>query len=314
MPRHQDRAENGDQDGGGLFRRRSRCSPRRDGGRGGAPRAAARRAVLPADRQDRRGLQGDGRPGGPPRLRLPLRARGVSDRPPEGRHRLHRAQPQGDRRHGRQDREQEGGGSRQGFDRPGLHGRDRRREACGQDRRRDRLSGDDQGLRRRRRQGHAHRLEQGRGRRRLQLLAQRGQGELRRRSHVHREVHRQSAPHRDPAHRRQARQRHLSRRARMLDPAPQSEGDRGSAVSAARREDAQGDGRAGGRAGQSGRLRFRRHRGVRRRPGQELLLPGDEHASAGRASGDGADHGRGSRRADDPVRGRREAALQASRT
>ena len=29
---------------------------------------------------------------------------------PEGRHRLHRAQPQGDRRHGRQDREQEGGG------------------------------------------------------------------------------------------------------------------------------------------------------------------------------------------------------------
>ena len=203
---------------------------------------------------------------------------------------------------------------RQGLDRPRLHGRDRRREARGQDRRRDRLSGDDQGLRRRRRQGHAHRLEQGRGRRRLQLLAQRGQGELRRRSHVHREVHRQSAPHRDPAHRRQARQRHLPRRARMLDPAPQPEGDRGSAVAAPRREDAPRDGRAGGRAGQGGRLRFRRHRGVRRRPGQELLLPRDEYAPAGRASGDRADHGRRSRRADDPRRGRREAALQASRT
>ena len=35
-------------------------------------------------------------------------------------------------------------------------------------------------------------------------------------------------------HRRQARQRHLSGRARMLDPAPQPEGHRGSAVAAAR--------------------------------------------------------------------------------
>ena len=54
---------------------------------------------------------------------------------------------------------------------------------------------------------------------------------------------------------RQARQRHLSRRARMLDPAPQSEGHRGGAVAAARRGNAQEDGRAGGRAGQGGRLR-----------------------------------------------------------
>ncbi len=82
---------------------------------------------------------------------------------------------------------------------------------------------------------------------------------------VHREVHRQSAPHRDPGAGRQARQRHLSRRARMLDPAPQPEGHRGGAVAAARRGDAQEDGRAGGRAGQGGRLRQRRHRRVRRR-------------------------------------------------
>ena len=41
----------------------------------------------------------------------------------------------------------------------------------GEDRQRDRLSGDDQGLRRRRRQGHAHRLVGRRSRRRLRALA-----------------------------------------------------------------------------------------------------------------------------------------------
>ena len=79
---------------------------------------------------------------------------------------------------------------------------------------------------------------------------------VRRRPRLHREVHRQSAPHRNPGARRQARQRHLSGRARMLDPAPQPEGHRGSAVAAARREDAPQDGRAGRRAGQGGGLRF----------------------------------------------------------
>ena len=41
---------------------------------------------------------------------------------------------------------------------PGHLGRDRVRQGGGEDRRRDRLSGDDQGFGRRRRQGHAHRL------------------------------------------------------------------------------------------------------------------------------------------------------------
>ncbi len=45
----------------------------------------------------------------------------------------------------------------------------------GEDRRRDRLSGDDQGLGRRRRQGHAHRLERRRGARRVRGVAQRGE-------------------------------------------------------------------------------------------------------------------------------------------
>ena len=51
-----------------------------------------------------------------------------------------------------------------------------------------------------------------------------GQVELRRRPRVHREVHREPAPHRDPGARRQARQRRPPRRARVLDPAPQPEG------------------------------------------------------------------------------------------
>ena len=57
-----------------------------------------------------------------------------------------------------------------------------------------------------------------------------------------------AAPHRDPGAGRPARQRRPSRRARMLDPAPPPEGDRGGAVAVPRRGDAPGDGRAGGRA------------------------------------------------------------------
>ena len=70
---------------------------------------------------------------------------------------------------------------------------------------------------------------------------------------------------------RQAWQCDLSRRARMFDPAPQPEGHRGGAVAAARRDHPPQDGRAGGGAGESRELRFRRHGRIRRRPGQELL-------------------------------------------
>ena len=150
-----------------------------------------------------------------------------------------------------------------------------------------------------------------RGRRRLQPRQGGGEILVRRRPRLHREIHRRSAPHRDPGARRQAWQRHLSRRARMLDPAPQPEGHRGGAVAAARRGHPPQDGRAGRRAGQGGELRFRRHGRVRRRPGQELLLPRDEHAAAGRASGDRARHRHRSGRADDPRRRRREAGARA---
>ena len=100
-----------------------------------------------------------------------------------------------------------------------------------EDRRRDRLSGDDQGLRRRRRQGHAHRARATpRSRKASRARTLRGQVALRRRPRLHREIHRRSAPYRNPGAGRQARQRHPSRRARMLDPAPQPEGHRGGAV------------------------------------------------------------------------------------
>jgi propionyl-CoA carboxylase alpha chain len=106
--------------------------------------------IIEACKADRRRGRASG-------LRLPVRARGLRRGAggeagivfigPKPRHR-------GD---GRQDRIQEGGQCGQGLDRARLSRRDRGRQARRQDRRRDRLSGDDQGLGRRRRQGHAHR-------------------------------------------------------------------------------------------------------------------------------------------------------------
>ncbi len=136
---------------------------------------------------------------------------------------------------------------------------------------------------------------------------------LRRRPRLRREVHRQPAPHRDPGARRQARQRHLSRRARVLDPAPQPEGHRGGTVAAARRGHPSRHGRAGGGARQGRELRLGRHGRIRRRPGQVLLLPRDEHPPAGGASGDRDDHRHRPRRADDPRRGGRAARHHAGR-
>ena len=61
------------------------------------------------------------------------------------------------------------------------------------------------------------------------------------------------------------------------------------------------------------RLRQRRHGGIRGRAGPQLLFPGDEHAAAGRASGDRACHRHRSGRADDPGRCRRAAGAEAER-
>ena len=64
---------------------------------------------------------------------------------------------------------------------------------------------------------------------------------------------------------------------------------------------------------EGGRLRQRRHGRVRRRTGPLVFLPRDEHAAAGRASGDRIGDRDRSRRADDPGRGGRKAPLEASR-
>ena len=67
--------------------------------------------------------------------------------------------------------------------------------------------------------------------------AARGQGGLRRRHRLSGEGDRAAAPHRDPGVRRRARQRGPPLRARLLDPAPPPEGDRGVAVAGGRRRD-----------------------------------------------------------------------------
>ena len=89
--------------------------------------------------------------------------------------------------------------------------------------------------------------------------AARGRGGVRRRRRLHREVHRVAAPHRVPDSRRPPRQRRPSRRARVLDPAPPSEADRGVAVAGAQRQDAPQDGRDRHRRGQGGAVHQRRH-------------------------------------------------------
>ncbi|MGY4596149.1 hypothetical protein ACVWXL_003895 [Bradyrhizobium sp. GM22.5] len=108
LPGHQDRSPHGSSDGRGLFRGRPRRSPCRDGRRGRADRPAGCGRELSGDREDRGGLPQDRRRGRASRLRLPVRARGVSARAGGGRHCLHRPQPGRDRGDGRQDRIQKG--------------------------------------------------------------------------------------------------------------------------------------------------------------------------------------------------------------
>ena len=76
--------------------------------------------------------------------------------------------------------------------------------------------------------------------------AARGEGGVRRRHGLSGEGDRPAAPHRDPGVRRRARRRGPPLRARLLDPAPQPEGDRGVALAGDRRRDARENGRGGG--------------------------------------------------------------------
>ena len=195
---------------------------------------------------------------------------------------------------------------------PVVPGRDAGRSV----RRRDRGRGDAHrvsraaeaigGRRRHRDEGGARRGVAGR---RDRAGAARGHGRVRRRHAVRRAARREAAPRRVPDPRRSPRPRRPPLRARVLDSAPPSEGDRGDAVHGADAGAAAAHGRRGGRRRARGRLSQRRHGGVsargHRRRGA-VLLPRDEHAPAGRASGHRAGDRRRSRaRAD---RGRRQAS------
>ena len=196
---------------------------------------------------------------------------------------------------------------------PGYHGDDQSPELLRQGGRAHRLPGADQGVGRRRRQGHARGRGGGEVRRCAGRRQARGQGVVRRRSRAGREVPDAAAPHRDPGLRRHARQLPLSVRARLLDPAPPPEGDRGGAGAQHGPGAAQADGRGRRRRGPGDRLCRRRHRRVHRQPGRQLLLHGDEHPSPGRASGDRDDHRPGPGRMAARRRGRRQDAVDAGR-
>ena len=142
---------------------------------------------------------------------------------------------------------------------------------------------------------------------------------VRRRARADREIRHRAAPHRDPGVRRHARQRDPSQRARLLAAAPPPEGDRGSAGARHDRRGARRDGRGRGRGrarrsamSGAGTVEFIAD-GAQRAAARRLLVHGNEHAAAGRASGDRGDHRARSGRMAVPRRGRRDAAADAGR-
>ena len=150
------------------------------------------------------------------------------------------------------------------------------------DRRGHRLPDRGQGRGRRRRQG----LPRRRGARQapggVRGRRARGREVLLRRHRLPRALPARPAPRRGPGARRQGGQHDPPRRARLLDPAPPSEADRGVARAAGRRRAAREDRQDRRRRRQGRRLPLGRHdRGPA--PGRRVLLPRDEHARAGRA-------------------------------
>ena len=96
------------------------------------------------------------------------------------------------------------------------------------------------------------------------------------------------------------------RRARVLDPAPPPEADRGGAVAGAHRRAARSASATPRSAARSrDRLHERRHPRVPARRGRQLLLHGDEHPHPGRAPGDRDGHRPRPGQAADPHRRRR---------
>ncbi len=260
--------------GGGQVRRR-----------GGADRAPRRRPELPPHPEHHRRGAEDRRRRDPSRLRLPLRGP-VLRRDLRGR---------GDHVH-RPEAGRDGEGRRQGDGAPAdvrgrpaapaRHGRAGQHARRGARRRgRDRLPGDHQGGRGRRRARHERRPPRRRARVAVPDDPRDRAGGLQGQRRLHRALPRDLPPHRDPARLRPARQRRLLRRARLLGPAPPPEADRGGAVDPPVRGDPP-RGRRGRRPRRPlRRLHGRGNDGVPARPRRQPLLHGDERADPGRAPG-----------------------------
>ena len=182
-----------------------------------------------------------------------------------------------------------------------------------EDRRRDRLSGADQGRGRRRRARHEGRALGGRPR----CMRSPPRAPRRRPPSATtpstREVPRKAAPHRDPGARRRQRRCDPSRRARLLAAAPASEGLGGRPLPGPQRRRARSASAASSPTAMrelsyagAGTVEFLYEDGA-------VLLHRDEHAHPGRASGDRDDHRHRPRQRADQGRGRLADLGQAGR-
>ena len=249
------------------------------------------------------GGRGDRFGGHPSRLRFPLGERRLCRAGGKERLPVHRPDARVDPHHGRQGRGQAGHDQGRGALRSGLGRRAARRPgadpAAGQV---GRLPGDHQGGGRRRRPWHARGAHRSRADRRGADDQGRGRRGLRQSGGLPGEIPAEPAPHRNPDPGRQAQERRLPGRARLLDAAPAPEGDRGSAGARHPAQADREDRRPLRRRLQAHRLPRRRHLRVPLRE-RRVLFHRDEHPGAGGAPGHRADHRR--RHRQDPDHGGR---------
>ena len=158
LPDYQDRAPDGYRHGRGLFRCRCAQPVCRDGRRGGTYRPGGGGRELSVAEKIIAACKQTGAEAVHPGYGFLSERTSFAEALAARGHRLHRPAGERHRRDGRQDRIQEAGQGCGRQCRPRLRRRDRGYRARGADFGRDRLSGDDEGQRRRRRQGHAARL------------------------------------------------------------------------------------------------------------------------------------------------------------
>ena len=250
-----------------LFRRRRQRGPCRSSRRGGAHRAGAGRAkAISTIDSHHRGRASERAPRRSIRATAFCPRMRTSRKPARGRDRLCRAAAAAIRAMGLKDRAKALMAKAGVAVVPGYHGDDQSPKFSRAKADADRLSGADQGGRRRRRQGHAPGRHAGRIRSRAgrRAAAKRnrafGDDRVLIEKYVARPRHIEMQIFADTP-----RQRRPSLRARLLAAAPAPEGDRGSAGARHDRGDARGDGRGRGQGGEGGRLCRRGHGGIHRR-------------------------------------------------